>query len=253
MRYVYGVVRSGHPGTNQHGIDPRGGAVTLVDSARLAAAVSDVAGDLEITEDAARVHLNVLIDLLRTGPVLPVRLGTVVDTDADIRNDVLDANAAHLDRLLDAFADVVEVHVDADDDEAEALTAVASVPGLRGSRTSDLGEAIEQGRQIAAALMARRAHLAEQVVNRLRPLSVDDVPRATIRGPEDPTLRWAFLVRRGDLRLLDETIIALRGEFPTLNFRYVGPLPPSHFLDRAGGAEAASEQDAFSNDSQWGW
>lgn len=253
MRYVYGIVRSGHPGTDQHGIDPRGGAVTLVDSAQLAAAVSDVDENLEVTEDAARVHLNVLIDLLRSGPVLPVRLGTLAGTDGEVRREVLDANAPHLTLLLDAFADLVEVQVDADDDEIEALTAVASVPGLRGSRPPDLGEAIEQGRQIAAALMARRAYLADQVVNRLRPLAVDDVPRATIRGPEDPTLRWAFLIRRDDLQLLDETIVALRAEFPTLNFRYVGPLPPSHFLDRTGGAAAASDEDTFSNDAHWGW
>jgi hypothetical protein len=167
---------------------------------------------------------------------------------------VLDASAAHLTSLLDEFDDLVEMQVDADDDEVEALAAVASLPGMREGRGGDLAATIEQGRQIASVLMQRRADLAEAIVQRLRPLCVDDMARATIRGPEDPVLRWAFLVRRDDLHLLDDAIVALRADYPTVSLRYAGPLPPAHFIDRVVQERTAqSDADTFAGNGSWGW
>jgi hypothetical protein len=251
VRYVYGVVRAGHRKPARRGVGPERGVVDLVASGSLAAAVSDIATNQEITEQDARTHLHVLIDLLRSGPVLPIRLGTVVETDDDVRRDVLDANAADLAAALDGLDGFVEVHVDVDDDQVEALSAVASVPGLRDPGGSGVFADIERGRLIAQELVQRRGRLAEAIVARLRPLCVDDVPRATMRGPEDPLLRWAFLIRRDDLPHLDEAVGTLCADYPTVNVRYVGPLPPAHFLDRLASTPATT--DPFRSDGTWGW
>ena len=64
-------------------------------------------------------------------------------------------------------------------------------------------------------------------------------------------LRWAFLVRRDQLTELDDEMTAVRGEFPALTFRYVGPLPPVHFLARVTAAPPAA--DAFDSNGTWGW
>jgi hypothetical protein len=224
----------------------------IVESGPIAAAVSEVGEELPITEDDARTHLHVLIDLLASGPVLPLRLGTVAGSDDEVRQDVLDARAGELAPALDALDGVIELQLDVDDDEAESLAAITAASLGRHAAPMDLSATVELGQQVAGVLMEHRQQVADEVVGVLRQLSVDDVARSLIRGPEDPVLRWAFLVRLDDLHLFDEAIVSLRAENPTLCFRYVGPLPAAHFVDRIEVA-AQHASDTFRGDGSWGW
>ena len=81
---VYGLVRS------EHSEPPTG--VRLVRSGPIAAAVSDIA-DTELHETEALGYLDVLSALLRDGPVLPARFGTVAPDEAAVREEILDPDA----------------------------------------------------------------------------------------------------------------------------------------------------------------
>ncbi len=260
MLYAYGLVRAGHPPPHVAGIGNPPAAVRIVDSGPVAAAVSEIPDDLVIGEDEARAHLRVLVDLLGGGPVVPVRLGTMADDEDAVRRDVVDAVAAEVGPLLDRLDGLVEVHVDVDDDEGEALAAIAAAaPSLRRtgqSRPADLSERIEAGQQVAALLVDHRQHLADEVLHRLRGFTVDDVPRSVIAGPEDPVLRWALLLRAEDLALLDQEVIALRADYPSLSIRHVGPLPAAHFVNRLSATSAGNPDttaDPFRGRGTWGW
>lgn len=255
MLYVYGVVRPGHPPPDQPGVGQPPLPVRTLDGDGLAALVSDVDGELTVGEADARAHLELLTAALADGPVIPLRLGTMLPDEADVHRELLGAAAAELQGALAALDGMVELQVDVDDDEGEALAAIGNaVPGLR-ARSADIGDRIEVGRQIGQLLVERRSAMAEQIIGRLRPFAVDDVPRSVISGPEDPVLRWAFLVRRNEVENFDEGVIALRSEFPTLSVRYVGPVPAAHFIARSvpSSADATTTADNFRGDGSWGW
>jgi hypothetical protein len=71
-------------------------------------------------------------------------------------------------------------------------------------------------------------------------------------GPEDPVLRWAFLVHRNDgpgtqdLEHFDEAIEKARRAHPELLIGYVRPLPAFHFVNAAKPAGEAPQV-------RWGW
>src|SRR5256885_1493011 len=103
MRYVYGVVRAGHPPISSKGVGKPPVDTRLVRSGPLAAAVSDVDDDFLVEENDARAHVHVLIDLLAGGPVIPIRLGTVAPDDDAVRAEVLDAARQDLVDCLEAL------------------------------------------------------------------------------------------------------------------------------------------------------
>jgi hypothetical protein len=247
---VYGVVRADHPRPDVKGVGSPPGKVRLVRSGPLAAAETVLPDDFVVQDEDGRAHLKVLTKLLANGPVVPLRMGTVAQDEAAVRTEVLDAARPALVERLDALDGLVEVHVDADDDEAEAITDIARAAGLAPA-VGDMSARLDLGRQVAELLVEKRQQLAEEIVAELRPFAVHDVPRSMIRSPEDPVLRWAFLVRRDAIDQFDDAVIAVRSHHPTTSIRHIGPLPPSHFIDWHSDAEA--DADSFSAPSSWGW
>lgn len=252
MLYAYGVVRAGHPPPKRKGVGAPPGKVTLVESDQLAAAVTELPDDYAADEADARAHLNVLIALLEDGPVVPLRMGTVAPTQAAVRADVLDSMRSDMQRRLDALDGLVELHVDADDDESETIAAVVGAAGLRVPAHADLDTKLELGQQVAELVVEHRQQIAEEILTELRPFAVRDAPRKVGVGPEDPVLRWAFLVKRGEIQDFDEAVVAVRSHHPTVSVRFVGPLPPAHFIDWDQ-ATADSKPDSFSGQGRWSW
>jgi hypothetical protein len=97
-----------------------------------------------------------------------------------------------------------------------------------------------------------RQRLAAEIVDELRPIAVRDTPRSVIKGPEDPVLRWAFLVKADDIATFDDTVVSIRAAYPSLAIRYVGPLPAAHFVDWRTTPEG-DETDQFRTQGNWGW
>ena len=253
MLYVYGVVPARDQVDSElEGVGEPPGDVRLLTSGPLAAAVSTIPEDFVIDETAARAHLQVLIGLLDQGPVIPVRLGTIGDNEDAVRAEVLDAARAELVQQLDSLDGVVELHVDADDDEAETIAAVAATAPRPAIQGLDLESRIAVGEQIASFVVAHRQRLAEAILQRLGPLAVRNAPRSVIRTAEDPVLRWAFLVRVDEISKFDETVMAIQEDYPSLSIRYVGPLPAAHFVDWDGVTEQETT-DRFTGSGKWGW
>lgn len=253
MLYVYGVVRArDRVDLDLGGVGQPPAEVRLLPSGSIAAAVSTIPEDFVIDETAAGAHLQVLIGLLDQGPVIPVRLGTLVEDEDAVRAEVLDAGQAELVKQLDSLDGLVELHVDADDDEAEAIAAVAAAAPRPTRQARDLESRIAVGEQIASLVVAHRQSLAEAVLQRLAPLAVRNGPRSMIKTAEDPVLRWAFLVRIDEISKFDEAVMGIQEDYPSLSIRYVGPLPAAHFVDWDGVAEQ-EYTDSFTGSGKWGW
>lgn len=254
MRYVYGVVRAAHQASDElHGVGRPPGAVGLVRSGSVAAAVSDVPDGFVIEEPDARAHVHVLTGLVGAGPVVPLRLGTLAADDDAVRAEVLDAARDEFVAVLDALDGLVELHVDADDNEAEAIAAVAQAVPARPGERLDIASALDLGQEVAALLIEHRQRLADEIVARLRPIAVRDTPRSAIQGAEDPVLRWAFLVKADDIGTFDETVASIRAAYPSLAIRYVGPLPAAHFVDWHATWDDSDASDPFRTHSNWSW
>ena len=263
---LYGVVRDDHPLPDPPplGLGDPPERVRLVRHPPVAAAVSPVTDPVRITDEDAERHLDVLLGLLADGPVIPLRLGSVAPDEDAVRAEVLGEAAGDLRRRLDALDGLVEVHVDADEEEMTAIRAViAADPSLAAARAgsrdeADVGTRMALGERVADGVVLRRLHQAEALLEELRPCSVADTGRGPMGGPEDPVLRWAFLVHRDaepghrDLGHFDEAVEQVRGDHPDLTIEYVGPLPTFHFLNLA---EAAQTADAAGEPqhSRWGW
>jgi Gas vesicle synthesis protein GvpL/GvpF len=241
--HIYGVVRAGHPLPGDvHGV--AGGPVRLVGCEDLAAPVTDIPEDAELGESDARAHLDVLIRLLEGGTVLPVRLGTVVETEGAACRDFIEPVADDFRAQLERFDGTVEVHLSVFDQEEEQLREVVSRDSelarmSEQARTGSLDEKIRVGELVAERLAAVRSELADQILRRLTPLSIAQAPR---NGDEQAVLRWAFLLRRENLPAFDSMVDELRAEHQTVaDLVTAGPLPPFSFVE----SPAPS--------SQWGW
>jgi hypothetical protein len=256
---VYAVVRDGHPLTDLPlGLGEPPGEIRLVRRGSVAAVVSPVDEPVALADKDAERHLDILVALLADGPIIPLRLGSVAPDEEAVREEVLGAAAPQLRARLDALDGLVEVHVDADEDELTAVRAILETdPSLArrgtGSGTATgVQERISLGERVADRVVGRRADQADRLLDELRPFAVADAPRGPMGGPEDPVLRWAFLVSRDsapghrDLEHFDEAVERTRGSHPELVIDYVGPLPAFHFL---GPIEPADEPQR----SRWGW
>jgi hypothetical protein len=257
---IYGVVRAGHPLADPPplGLGDPPGPLRLVRRGALAVVVSPVAELGTLTDHDAERHLDILIDLLDDGPVIPLRLGSVAPDDDAVREEVLGETAPWFSARLDSLDGLVEVHVDADEDETAAIHAVlATEPSLAGRRlaagnSADVGSRISLGELVADRVITRRADQAERLLDELRPFAVADTGRGPMGGPEDPVLRWAFLVHRDsepggrDLEHFDEAVARARHDNAEFVIEYVGPLPAFHFV---GTAEAVGEPAG----GRWGW
>lgn len=108
----------------------------------LAVVVADVRGD-------AVSHLDVLCELVRTGPLLPLRFGTVAPDDDAVRAEVLRAGlASQLDRL----DGLVEVRVQLEFDERPRARGTALLAEVGIDRVEL--EPTEDGTQNWAVLVA---------------------------------------------------------------------------------------------------
>lgn len=268
MSYLlHGVVRADHPLVSGRGedkvphqsssdgsaTDAPLGEVEFIEADELAVVARPWTDHQEIGEDDAVQHLDVLVDLVRGGPVLPLRLGTVgPDADA-IRSEVLGPDAAEeLGRRLDAVEDLVELRltVALDEDTVQVLfNEDAELRALvsRAGPDADLSERVELGQTVAEHLAARRTELIDSWVQTLGPL----VEATTgLASSDEGWEQVAFLVRRDQLQNMDTAVAELTQEVGArARVEYVGPLPIFSFND----IEAAAVPATAPQGSRWGW
>jgi hypothetical protein len=244
--YVYGVLSAPDRGTlSVAGVE--GADVRIVESAGLAALVSDMQGGELAVGREVRAHWRVVEAASEHATVIPVRFGTVMDNDRAVRERLLEPNAERLTRLLRELAGRVQLIVKADYDEERMLRKVvrgsSDVAALR-QRTRSIPEAagyyerIRLGELVAAELERRREEDARAAVEALEPLAVA-VRSEPAAGPT-AAFNLAFLIERDKVDAFSDavrTIAERAGD--RMSIRYVGPVAPYSFAEADLPAESA--------------
>lgn len=253
MLALYGVVEPTHELPKTPGI--AGGELRLISNGEVAVVCSELPADTELSAEDANDFLEVLLAVLEGGTVLPLSLGTVVDAADKVVAEFLDPQAENLRAQLDRLRDLVEVHVDVDDDEASVISDLAARQGIRTPAGAGLDQRIAVGEQVGALLVEQRRAIADELVAAFGKVAEQSAPRSVINGPEDPVLRWAFLVRRDAIADFDDAQQALQRQNPELAIRSVGPLPPANFLAPPQSPPAAGQHDSGqpAEGGSWGW
>jgi hypothetical protein len=238
--YVYGVTRHGAATDRLTGVGDRPGAVRRIEAGDFTATVSDVpAGWHAATRADVEAHDRVLAQLIHRDTVVPMRFGVVMDSDAEVRERLLDGHAAELGRLFAHLDGRVQMSVKAYyPGEALLRGVLAQRPELK--RRADAlervpvaasqAQRIALGRDVAAAVEEQRAHDRRALLEPLAALADDvrDEPPVT----ERQALNAQLLMARGRQAELDDAVRRVSAEHAQrLTLRYVGPLAPYSFAD----------------------
>jgi hypothetical protein len=238
--YVYAVCAgSDDTSIDATGVGGRDAPIRCLRSDGVAAIVSDVpVGPLTAASDL-RAHWRVLEEAASQTTVLPVRFGTVMESEDAVRTEFLDPNAERLRAVLEGLEGKAQLTVKGFYDEERLMRAVVErspeVARLR-ERTRTLPEAatyydrIRLGELVASEVERLRARDTDLVLDRLGPLAV----AATAEPPttRDSAVNVAFLVERARIDGFTEGVRRLTEELgDRMQIRYLGPLPPYSFAD----------------------
>lgn len=240
--YVYAIVESSAPPPTRPGIAGRPlRAVRTPDAAALVSSIDT--GELSLGRAELMAHNEVLQAALETGPVLPMRLGTVMADADEIRRRILDANADELHEQLTRLAGTFEAEVRAVYDESSLLReAVHSDPRIArrlahgdGRSRSAYLERVGLGEAVAAAVERIRDDDADRLLAELTPHCLD--VRVSPPVHERIALRAAFLLERSHSSEFDEALESVaRSQAGRIHFRYTAPLAPHSFVALHGAA-----------------
>ena len=238
--YVYGVVpASERPTVGLAGVGPEGNPIRHVASSKVAAIVSEVSRAPLGRGQDIRAHWRVLDDAVARSTVLPLRFGTVMESDAAVRDDFLVPNEDRLTAQLAGLEGKVQLNVRGSyREEALLRDVVHSAPAIRRlrERVQQVPQAaayydmIRLGELVAAEIDRRREHDTDLVIGRLDRLAV--ASQAERRATKETAVNVAFLVERGSVDGFAAAVQQLQAEFgDQVRLRCVGPLPPYSFAE----------------------
>lgn len=246
--YVYGILSSSDAGgLSVAGV--KGSSVRTVAHGELAALVSDVDDGTVAAAREVRAHWRVLEETAKRATVLPVRFGTVMESDRAVCAGLLELNAEALAGLLRELAGRVQLSLKGHYDEEPLLReVVAGSPAIAALRQrvralpddAAYYEHIRLGELVAAEVARRREDDSRLVLDRLAPLAV--AARAQPSGRPDAAFDLAFLVERDGIDAFSRAVVEVGDEVgDRIRLRYVGPLPPYSF----------AESDLTTGTAQW--
>jgi hypothetical protein len=236
--YVYGVMPAGErTAISVAGVQDS--EVRLVEHGDVAALASEVHGDALAAARELRAHWRVLDEASERATVLPVRFGTVMESEEAVREQLLEPNAERLGELLRRLAGCVQLSLKGDYDEELLLREVVRrSPGileLRDRLRSLPAEAgyydrIKLGELVASEIGGRREADTQAALQRLEPLA--ESVKVEQPAHQNGAFNLAFLVRREAQDEFGAAVAALAEELSELvDLRFVGPLPPYSFAD----------------------
>jgi hypothetical protein len=240
--YIYGVIPTGQSlvfGLSD--LPPRPEEVRTVACQGIGCVVSDYLGeDLASLpkEDLVRslmAHQEVVERVMERCPVLPVKFGTFVSSEAEVRR-LLEQGQGRLGQALDDLAGKVEMEVAATWDLKRVLREIGQEDEILRLKESMAGRPVADARQVQIqagkvvrqSLDRRREKYQRRLLESLKGAALDVQPSAPL--VDEMVMNVAFLIERQreanfeeEVRDLDE---ALEGE---VSFRIIGPLPPYSF------------------------
>ena len=240
--YVYGVLPASERGRIS-GAGVEEAKVDVVEHAGLAALTSRLESEALVAARDVRAHWRVLEEAFQHATVLPLRFGTVLESEAAVRERLLEPNAERLHQMLEAMAGRMQLNLKGQYREEPLLREVVrdspAVAELRDRlRTSEegasaYGDRIRLGELVASEVARRRDDDTRLALDTLRPFAVE-VQEEEIG--QDAAFNLAFLVERDGVDRFSAAVRKLSEEMADrLQLRYVGPLPPFSFADLSAG------------------
>jgi gas vesicle protein GvpL/GvpF/DnaJ-like protein len=235
------------------GIPDGSGRVTGVCAGGLTAVLTPYTGppfERLARDDVLRclvVHQAVIERVMAKCPVLPVKFGTVLESQ-DAAREALITFRPRLASVFQEISGAVEIDLSASWDLPAMFADIKDEPTIAGlagvARAEDdpvsLATRIQAGKLVQEALERRRNEYRHRLVGTLGPLVRDMHPHPL--PADDIVLNLAVLVDRTRLAEFDDAIDRLASEWEgRINFRYVGPLPPYSFATVVLGAMEPSE------------
>lgn len=239
-KYLYAIIEGPPPEViHAPGIGGRGDAVHTIAVGRLAAVVSDAP---MIEYDNSRrnmmAHTKVLEEVMASGPLLPVRFGTVATDEEAIATKVLTERRAELGERLEQVRGRVELGLKASwREEVIFAEILAENPAIRRLRDALVGrppekahfERIQLGERIAKVLAQKRLEDEQRIMGRITPFA----HMSKLNKPigDHMVVNSAFLVDQKLEDTVDQSIRDMDAEFGArFTFKYVGPVPPYNFV-----------------------
>lgn len=235
--YVYGMVLAtdAPEAVELTGVGDPPAPVRLVVHSGLAAIVSTTPEGLRAKRRDLAAHQEVLMELARRGPLLPMRFGALAPDDASVEAE-LERASEHYSVLLEELRDRVEVNVKATHIEDEALRTVliedddlrAQNEQMRAAGGGTPDEQMAFGERVSAALEELRKRDSDKVV---APLATH-ADKIAFGPPVDNCLaNVSLLVHRDKLDDVGREASELQKSLGGLmEIRVNGPLPPYSFV-----------------------
>lgn len=236
-KYVYGVLAASASIPARPGIADS--PLQLISSDGVAALVSEVPrAELRMGRESMTVHAKVLEEAHALATVLPMRFGVVMDGEAEVRAELLEAHRDVLVAQLSDFAGTSELKLRATYEEDVLLREVVredqDVARLRGSLRGLPEDAtyygrIQLGELIASAIERKRQVDASDMLDTLETLAL----AVDVGDPahERIVLNASFLVAQDRIEEFDTAVDGIgRRQADRMRFKYVGPLPPHSFV-----------------------
>jgi hypothetical protein len=248
--YLYGIARDRDFRINLDDGGLERQPVRFVRHQGLAALVSDFSdARVRTTRANLSAHERVVAAVAGEGTVLPIRFGVLMDSEQEVREQLLESKHQALVVVLADMDGKSELRVQAsylpDVVLREAVTVDPSIVRLRNrlqgkSPAATYYDRIRMGEMVAAAVERVRSHDGSALIRRLGDLAVRTRRLAT--RSEQIAINAAFLCKDRDIRRFEDLVASLAEENEhRLKFRVVGPLPPWDFVDvdlDGAGAEA---------------
>jgi hypothetical protein len=238
-RYVYALVAADHPvRRGLTGLD--GAPVRLVAHHGLAAAVADVALDRPPGRRRDLLaHDEVVAALAESGPVVPVRFGSVLPDDDDAVRELVEAEREHVTRALEHLAGARQYTVRATYREERVLAEVVQQdPEIRAlhQRTRDLPagqthpDLVRLGEAVAVAMAGKRSEDSALLMDVVLPHVADHRERPG--GGTDHLLTLSVLVHDDSRAAFEQALEDLaEGAHERIRLALVGPQAPYDFVD----------------------
>jgi DnaJ-domain-containing protein 1 len=236
--YLYGIIQDDHElRWSLKGIRDATAIYTIRHDG-LSAIVSD--GDSKVhetTQDDLLAHNRVLEEVMKTHPVLPLRLGTVAGSKTEVKAFLQKAYRPLRDALRQ-IKNKVEFDVEAEwngeeifrliDERDEKIRKYKEQIAATGKPLAPEDQ-LAAGMMVAEAIARQRAEFASVIEAELKPCS--ELVRSLHDRTQQKVFNAAFLVQAEQTKPFEEAIYRL-GDLHgrILKFRYAGPLPCYSFV-----------------------
>jgi hypothetical protein len=243
--YVYGIAHAKERAdVEAPGVGAPHAGVRRIVHRDIAALVSDIEPGPLAAARELRAHWRVLEEAISRATVLPVRFGTVLESEKTLVETFLAPRHDHLAGRLAELAGKVQLTVKASYDEEQLMRAVVEgSPAVAQLRERVRGrpeaatyyERIELGELVAGEVEKARERDTALVLDRLEPLAL--AARREPPSTPDGAVNAAFLVERSRVDEFSRAVAALESEVgERMKLRYLGPLPPYSFTEEEAAA-----------------